>query len=296
MKKIAFIAVVVGLLAGCASQRGLVSEADYLALLPQDADIYLRLPVQDNRELAGRLVSSVSPSMTGEDLQRLTDRFDMIYGAVDGRKLSAVATGSFPKTALGLVLKEENGWTLTKDKAIPVTGRFYQYRGLPLEVAFPNSSTLVAAPKVVPLLESFQRQAASPHPAVLPEALSRFQEASDGRTIDFYVADVTAALAPFMRDILSINLPIQDMYGSFTPVGDGGGGSEGAAQLYSFSGQIGLPDHRALNSALVALNILARTLGLDISASAQEGGTTISISGVMVSQDTLADLVSGVLR
>ncbi len=286
----------VGLLAGCASQRGLVSDADYLALLPQDAEIYLRLPVQDNRELAGRLVSSVSPSMTAEDLQRLTDRFDMIYGAVSGGELSAVATGSFPKAALGLVLKEENGWTLTKDKAVPVTGRFYRYRGLPLEVAFPNSSTLVAAPEVVPLLESFQWQSTAAQPAVLPDALSRFQEACDGRTIDFYMANVTAAIAPFMRDILSINLPVQDMYGSFTPIGGGEGSPEGAARLYSFSGQIGLPDHRALNSALVALNILARTLGLDISASAQEGGTIISISGVTVSQETLADLVSGVLR
>lgn len=293
LRRLAFAAALVGLLAGCASQRGLVSDTDYLALLPEDAEIYLRLPVRENRELAGRLVSSLSPATPGEDVRRLTDRFDMIYGAVSGGEFSAVATGSFPKTALGLVLKEENGWTLTKDKAIPVTGRLYRYRGLPLEVAFPDSSTLVAAPKVVPLLESFQRQSTAAQPAVLPEALGCFQEACDGRTIDFYMADVTAAIAPFMRDILSINLPVRDMYGSFTPVGGGAGSGE---QLYSFSGQIGLPDHRALNSALVALNILARTLGLDISASAQEGGTTISISGVTVSQDTLAGLVSGVLR
>ena len=46
------ILIVLFFLAGCTSQRGMVSETDYLSLLPEDADMYLRFPVQDNVHFA----------------------------------------------------------------------------------------------------------------------------------------------------------------------------------------------------------------------------------------------------
>jgi hypothetical protein len=33
-------------LTGCASKKGRVSDTDYLSILPEDADMYLRFPVQ----------------------------------------------------------------------------------------------------------------------------------------------------------------------------------------------------------------------------------------------------------
>lgn len=293
MIKNIIIGFVIVLLAGCASQKDMPTQAHYLALLPENADIYLRFPVQENKGLADQLVATIAPNTKEKDIQKLTDRFAMIYGAVKNKEISAVASGSFPKMGLSFALKKKNGWIATKDKSIPVTGKYYQYRNLPLQIAFPNSSTMVAAPKVVSLLDSFQQlETLAPTP-FQSQIISRFQEISSGQSIDFYMADVLTSLAPFLKSGLSISLPVKNMYGSFTPTNElAGDGSP----LYAFDGYLGLPDSRALKPAIVALRIIARTMGMNFSISGQEGDTVIHVSDITISQKSLADFVSKVVQ
>lgn len=285
--------ILIGLLVGCASQRSLLSELEYLSLLPEDADIYLRFPVQENKALAEQLVAAIAPHTKETDIQRLTDRFAMLYGAVKNKEIAAVAAGSFPKIGLSFALKKKHGWIATKDASIPVTGKYYQYRNLPLQIAFPNSSTMMAAIQVTPLLQSFQRLGNAPPLPAQSELFGRFQELSSSQSIDFYTADVMASLASFMSFGPTISLPVKDMYGSFIPTsklaGDG-------SPLYAFDGYLGLPDSRALKPALVALRILARTMGIHFSVSGQEGDSVIHISDITISQKSLAELISKVAQ
>lgn len=297
MIKNIIIGFVIVLLAGCASQKDMPTQAHYLALLPENADLYLRFPVQENQDLASRLVAILAPNVVEKDVQRLTERFAMIYGAVKNKEFSAVATGSFPKSGLGLVLNEKNGWIVTKDKAIPVTGRYYQYKNLPLQMAFPNSSTLIVSPQVSLLLDSFQRTGSfTPTPGE-SQLIGRFQEISSWdegtreQSIDFYMADVLAFLSPFLS--LGISLPVKDMYGSLTSTNSL---AQDGTRLYAVDGYLGLPDSRAMRSALVALRILARTTGMNFVASSQEGDSMIYISGITISQAALSELVSGILK
>lgn len=293
MIKNIIIGFVIVLLVGCASQKDIPTQAHYLALLPENADIYLRFPVQENKVLAEQLVAAIAPRTKEKDIQKLTERFAMIYGAVKNKEISAVASGSFPKIGLSFALKKKNGWIATKDASIPVTGKYYQYRNLPLQIAFPNSSTMMAATQVTPLLESFQRLENTPPLPAQSELFGRFQELSSSQSIDFYTADVMASLASFMSFGLSISLPVKDMYGSFIPTstvaGDG-------SQLYAFDGYLGLHDFRALKPALVALRILARTMGINFSVSGQEGDTVIHVSDITISQKSLAELISKVVQ
>lgn len=288
-----FVLILIGLLVGCASQRSLLSELEYLSLLPEDADIYLRFPVQENKALAEQLVAAIVPHTKETDIQRLTDRFAMLYGAVKNKEIAAVAAGSFPKIGLSFALKKKHGWIATKDASIPVTGKYYQYRNLPLQIAFPNSSTMMAATQVTPLLQSFQRLGNAPPLPAQSELFGRFQELSSSQSIDFYTADVMASLASFMSFGPTISLPVKDMYGSFIPTsklaGDG-------SPLYAFDGYLGLPDSRALKPALVALRILARTMGIHFSVSGQEGDSVIHISDITISQKSLAELISKVAQ
>ena len=65
------VLITVFFLAGCASQRDMVSDTDYMSLLPEDAEIYLCFPVQDNPSIAGELVTAFAPQMEALDIKKL---------------------------------------------------------------------------------------------------------------------------------------------------------------------------------------------------------------------------------
>lgn len=307
----AVLAVLVPLLvlAGCASQRGLVSQADYLALLPEDAEIYLRFPVQENLAFAHQLVSSFAPQMDEKDIQKLTKRFSAVYGAVTGDGFSAVATGSFPRLGLSLALKEKNGWKKVRDQDIPVTQEYYQYQDLPLQVAFPSSSVMMVSPRVDSLLASYQEQEgleAPPYENPLASFTPDYEEraaagspaagtgsAAVGESIDFYVSDVVSVVLPILGTGLPISLPVDGLYGRFLPLDgelDGHGG-----RLYSFAGYLVLSDPRAMKPTLTALRLVSRGLGLGVEYSSL-GESVVKLSGVTVSESDLGALLGKALR
>lgn len=329
--KIQFILgfLLITLTLGCASKKGFVSETDYLSLLPQEAEIYLRFPVSENQELANGLVSSLIPYMENKEIQKLTGRFTTIYGAVKNKEFSALATGAFPKAGLGFVLTKKNGWQKIKDKNIPITGAYYRYsgfqssKGKPYQIAFPSSSMVMVAPEVKKLLTSLHNQqeglddqdekyqvVSSQEPVPLgnlqdsganPLAEFTSSDISNNAALTFYVADITAAVMPFLKTRLSINLPVKDMFGEFLPVEvinnqeDAGIPQE---QLYLFTGYIGLADSRAMRPAQTALNILFRSLGLDSSGLRYtvHGEKTIVISGIIVPNTGLISLIKKVIK
>ena len=299
-----FILIALFFLAGCASQKGMVSDADYMSLLPEDAEIYLCFPVQDNPSIAGELVAAFAPQMEVQDIKKLTKRFDTIYGAVKGKEFSAVATGSFPKLGLGFALKEKNGWKKIKDSAVPVTGSFYQYKNLPFQIAFPSSSLMMIAPQVDSLLNSYQQQlegsvlvAENPFAQFVSDHEQAFignATLSDSNptstSIDFYVSDVVSIILPLLKTSLPINLPFTDLYGSFIPERIGAQGEEG----YSFVAYVGLSDARVMKASLATLKFVARGLGIELEYSSV-GEETIKISGITLSQKDLGDLLKKIL-
>lgn len=296
------------LLIGCASQRGVVSETDYLSMLPEDAEIYLRFPVQGNRGIASQLITSFVPRMEEKDVEKLQKRFHSIYVAVKDSELSAIATGSFPKAGLSFVLKEKNGWKKVKDDTVPVTGLYYQYQDLPFQIAFPNSSTMMISSQVNALLAAYNSFEYLPRTNPLVECSSEYRQGDlistqnifNSQIIDFYVGDVISLIVPLLKKKLPIKLPLTDLYGEFVPVNysdfdlsvideDAGG------QLYSITGYLGLPDSRAMKPALAALRILFRTLGLNVEYGSFDDDT-IKFSGLAVSERDLVALLNESLR
>lgn len=298
-------------LAGCASQKGRVSDTDYLSMLPEDAEIYLHFPVQENSRFASQLITSFDPNIEASDTQKLIKRFDTIYGAVKNGQFSAVATGSFPKLGLGFALKEKNGWKKIKDSAVPVTGAYYQYQNLPLQIAFPSSSVMMIAPQVDELLSSYEQQIEGiaiidTHPLAVFVADHEYtfientkldeNTISGNQSIDFYISDVVSVVLPIVKTTLPINLPLTDLYGSFIPQGDSTASTTTEEIEYSFVGYLGLSDARAMKPALTVLRLVIRgLLGFDLTCSSV-GDTTIKISGVTVSEKTLGDLLKQALQ
>lgn len=311
------ILITLSFLIGCASQKGRVSETDYLSLLPEDAEIYLRFPVQENQEVASNLISSLVPEMEEKDMDNLKKRFDNIYAAVKNSELSAIATGSFPKAGLGFVLTEKNGWTKVKDEAVPVTKEYYQYQNLPFQIAFPNSSTMMTSPQVNELLASYEQASSLDYyPQINPLAQfsSEYEDmflGSSGsvdsqsyefnnQTIDFYVSDVISVVIPLLKRTLPISLPLTDLYGRFTPVSNddlqvSADNTTSEGKLYSFTGYLGLSDSRAMLPTLAALKIVFRTLGFNVEYEAL-GEDTIKISGLTVSEQQIVSLLNKSLK
>lgn len=298
-------------LIGCASQRDMVSEIDYLSMLPEDAEIYLRFPVQENQGIASKLIASLVPKMEERDVEKLQGRFHSIYVAVKDSELSAIATGSFPKVGLSFVLKEKNGWKKVKDDTVPVTGLYYQYQDLPFQIAFPNSSTMMISSQVNVLLTAYNSFEYLPKTNPLAEYSSEYRQGNPAliqnsdenssqdffnQTIDFYVDDVISLIVPFLKKNLPIKLPLTDLYGEFSPVDyadlDLSVMNEDAeGRLYSFTGYLGLPDSRAMKPALAALKILFRTLGLNVEYSSFNDDT-IKVTGLIVSEKDLVALLN----
>lgn len=298
-------------LTGCASKKGRVSDTDYLSMLPEDADIYLHFPVQENSRFASQLITSFAPNIEAADTQKLIKRFNTIYGAVKNGQFSAVATGSFPKLGLSFALKEKNGWKKIKDSAIPVTGAYYQYQNLPFQLAFPSSSVLMMASQVDELLSSYEQQIEGTtiietHPLAVfvTDHEYTFTEnnnldentISKNQSIDFYVSDVVSVVLPIVKTTLPINLPLTDLYGSFIPQDDSTENTSTEEFEYSFVGYLGLSDGRAMKPALTVLKLVSRgLLGFDVTYTSV-GDTTIKISGVTVSEKVLGDLLKKALQ
>ena len=208
-----------------------------------------------------------------------------------------MAAGSFPKIGLGFVLTKKNGWTKVKDKAIPVTKKYYRYQGLPFQIAFPDSSVMVAAPQVGDLLASYENEG---HLGVPTEAnpLAAFVAgAGHPQSIDFYVSDFAAVVLPVMNAMVPVSLPVRDFYGSFVPAQSGPevAGQAESGQMYAFEGFMDLSDSRALRPALTALRLLTRGFGQNVVYSAA-GEETIGISGIVLSEKDLAGLLQKLMR
>jgi len=102
------IVICLVLLAGCATAPAL-SRGNLLMIAGEGAAAYAVVPVRENRQLAERLLSSISPELAKPSS---LDRVDCFYAAalpVGG--LRAVVSGSFGSSLAAFAFSSTGGWT-----------------------------------------------------------------------------------------------------------------------------------------------------------------------------------------
>ncbi|MBO5137992.1 MAG: hypothetical protein J6B81_05820 [Spirochaetaceae bacterium] len=283
--------LIVLLFFGCATTPPAQQDSFLFSLLPRDSQFYLRFPVQDNMDLANSLVTSFAPNLSEKDKQKLLDRIGTIYGSILNDEIYAASTGSFPKFALGFVLKEKNGWQKVRSKNIPITEKYYVAMESGLQLAFPNSSVALAANDVVSMLQSYQNYESS---HVQESSASLFflqQEQENPSCISFYLIDAGNLLPSLKGSSFKLSFPFGDGYGYLTPdLRFSHGGV--AYQLEAF---LSLTDSRALRPAIAALKIASRAIDVPFQVEAY-GSDVIRIYDMSFTKEMLCQLVLKILE
>lgn len=188
------------LIFGCKSnavRQDAFTNVNPLALLGEDSDIYLFLPVQYHQELTVNVLETFVPGLTGKDALSIAERISDVYAGLSLKNASTLtvelaASGDFPPLGINAVMKEKNGWrketysarSSRNSAGADVSRDFTVYKrsGLPFKLSFPSAKTLVLSKNVNKLLERY-----AVAPAVSHTAPNQWLQ-QEGQTIQFYVA------------------------------------------------------------------------------------------------------------
>lgn len=160
--------VVPFLFSGCATKSKSVPKISTLALLSQDSDLYIAVPVKYHKNLVSDLISSET-GLSKKDAATIAGRISVLYGgignSVDSGRLELAAEGSFPSVAVDIALNKNDGWIKKNYTAksnpealaygYPNDFKYYQNGGLEYKVSFPTSKELLVSKRILPLLENY---------------------------------------------------------------------------------------------------------------------------------------------
>ena len=180
-------------LIGCTSKNYSSIETDFISFLPSGADIYLRYPVQQNLKLSQEILTIFAPTMSKKNVNQLLKRLDTLYISIKGHQINAIASGSFPSFALGIIFKEKNGWKKIKDDSIPITKKYYSSVESNFQIAFPNQSVVLISKNVTDLLKNYEKSYFNP-PDFTEQDLFPFSKSNISGVIDFSFPNFTNLL------------------------------------------------------------------------------------------------------
>lgn len=278
----------VSMLLGCATRPAVQTDDFLFSLLPHDDLVYLRFPVEENKELAFALVHSAYSEMPRKNVERIVKRLGTVYFSMLSDDFCVCADGSFPNFALGFVLTKKNGWSKVKSKDIPVTGKYYEHKKSDLQLAFPSSSVAVAGKSVFPMLSSYADYEAKPSET---KAGLFFQciERENPDTVSFYITNLSALLPSFKIANLKLEFPFSDAWGCLYEE------KKSKDVVYQLDATLTLSDSRVVRAAVAALRIASRTLNLPFVVD-QKSDSSIRIHGLYICPDSLGKFISRIFN
>lgn len=272
--------------AGCKSAPKIVedNEVHPLALLDQDASIYVCVPVSNHKNLVSSLLMKQIEGLSESNAMSLAERTGNMYvslGTVKDRsRLQIAALASIPKIAVSSAFKKKNGWQAVNVTFAEKPFVYYKHVVSVFQVSLPSSKILCAGQNVEPLIQRYAQKSEIPVNPVT-EWINAENKSND---ILFYITRP----GQYLRNLIgqSINVGADAAYGKLIYIPN-------KKNLSVYSGKyelvfnLHLTDKKAADSFKGLLNLSFSMMGGTVRMIDER---TIQLSGVEVSQHQIEDL------
>lgn len=286
LKFVSVCALFTCMFAGCKSAPKTIEENEVhpLALLDQDASIYVCVPVSNHKNLVSSMLVKQIDGLSQSNAMSIAERTGNLYASLgtvkDRSRLQIAALASIPKIALSSAFKEKNGW---KHVSVSYEGKpfvYYKHVVSVFQVSVPSSKILCAGQNVEPLIERYAHKA---DVAVNPVTEWIDSENSHGDIL-FYITRP----GQYLRNLIgqSVNIGTDAAYGKLIYTPSKKNPSEYSGK-YELVFNLHLTDKKTAASLKGLLNLSFSMMGGTVK---MIDDSTIQLSGVEVSQHQIEDL------
>lgn len=284
-----FVCILV-LFFGCSTLKQL-NTFSAASVLPEQADIFVRLPVNTNKELCNKVLTNFLPDMSEQNQERLLLSAETVYVALNtglGDKKQSVqlaVEGNFPFYT-SFALSGKNGWSKANKKDGKIKYEYYVHDA-GFQLAFPSSSVaLLSSDSVLPMLERCETN-----------VLNNVQGISDTKTkreallssksaqIAFYSEEPNLFIKSFIG--LDFSFGIQELGGviNSTVLKDG-------ENIYPLDLEFSFEESKAVRAANFALKTAFAFMSKEITVE-QIDDLTIMCKSIPISESKVLSLLVG---
>jgi len=266
-----------------------INEFSAASVLPEDADLYVRLPVKTNQALCETLLSAYMPDLTDSSKEKLIVSAKTVFAAVktgdNGKKSVDIAVeGKFPFYT-NFVLTDKNGWSKANKKEGNIKYTYYVH-DTGFQLAIPTSNiALLSSTSVLPMLQSCENNVLG---NIRGTSLISNREALLTSNIDstaFYSENPKS----FIKSIIGLDLSfgIAEAGGVLTSKNP-----KSEKTDYNLDLELVLSEPRAIKATTFIVKTLFSAISKDIIIE-QKGDDTLACKNITVSENAVLSLVMG---
>lgn len=276
-------------LSGCQSMRKL-NEFSAASVLPQDADLYVRIPVKTNQALCNTLLNAYMPDLTDSSKEKLIVSAETIFAAVkteenNKKSVNIAVEGKFPFYT-NFVLTEKNGWTKETKKEGNIKYTYYVHNS-GFQLAIPTKNiALLSSTSVVPMLQACENNVLSNIYGVNEISNREALLTSNIESAAFYSENPKA----FIKSIIGLDFSfgIAEAGGVLTSkslIGEAG-------IDYNLDLELVLSEPRGIKATTFIVKTLFSAISKDIIIE-QKGDDTLCCKNITVSENSVLSLIMG---
>ncbi len=161
--------VIICTLTNCASSKKKLPEVEPIALLSDDAYLYLYVPVKAHESFLLDILEASSANISEKDARSVLNRIQSFYSCIgekgNSSHIELIAEGSFPSVGVKNVFTKKKGWATqvyeanageTDSKISSHKFTYYEpLDGKEIEVSFPSSSRCIISENAKPIFNKY---------------------------------------------------------------------------------------------------------------------------------------------
>ena len=207
--------------ASCKSvARAITKQKAPFEVLSTDSAIYLKMPVQENLDLATKLLVSQASGFSEADARKVARQISVLYAGIssadDLQRVELYASGSYTDLVISSVFTEKNGFT-EKTYITPASLEvpYYVHSSSKVGLSFPATGIMCASTKMTGMLDNYFKETINNEGEYVEWMNS---SAGDSGLIKFYVGDASKFLTKFLNGMVpnaaNFASNCNDVYGS----------------------------------------------------------------------------------
>lgn len=289
---LSFFVLILGLIicfSGCQTLQS-VNTFSAASVLPQDADLYVRLPVKTNQALCETLLSAYLPDLTDSNKQKLIISAETVFAAVktgeNGKKsVNLAVEGKFPFYT-NFVLTDKNGWSKATKKEVSIKYMYYVH-DTGFQLAIPTSNiVLLSSDSVLPMLHNCEENVLNNITGVEQVSKREALLTSNIDSVSFYSENPKAFIKSMIG--LDISFGVAEAGGVLTSKK-----GDSANKLdYNLDMEFVLSEPRAIKATTFIVKSLFSAISSNVVIE-QKGDDTLACKNITVSENAVLSLIMG---
>lgn len=200
--------IVILVFASCKTAPPLPGIVRPFGMIGDDADMYIYMPIEENKKIAEPILTSVG----GESMKQALSRTTAVYSGVFVKdrltEIRICATGKYPYGMTDSIFKKKNGWEPKKTKE---KYKYYKSSYVDISIPSPQIACLVMGPDNRQNMEVFLGKLSKPEEAMFSERFGTLVN-SGSQDIGIFVTNGDFFLGQIIGVQLGLPVGVIEMY------------------------------------------------------------------------------------